>query len=184
MEEELYFCENGHCSDKISSSGSCRECIREQNEYQIEQKQVLFRRSKTAPADRKRRLDNQKDATKLLIRNASRTERHHRRRSVYHPDGLNHNEIFTHEEVMNLLEEQNNECKGCFVSFDVVAFETDHIVPLAQGGSNTIDNIQLLCRPCNVSKGSKSNEVWISEMRYKQMVEALLEIQEEESYAT
>lgn len=32
--------------------------------------------------------------------------------------------------------------------------EYDHIIPLALGGSNTVRNIQLLCEPCNRSKGA------------------------------
>src|SRR5437016_14672962 len=31
--------------------------------------------------------------------------------------------------------------------------EFDHIIPLADGGSSTERNIQLLCEPCNRSKG-------------------------------
>jgi 5-methylcytosine-specific restriction endonuclease McrA len=33
--------------------------------------------------------------------------------------------------------------------------EVDHIVPLAKGGANTMDNLQTVCRPCNRSKGTK-----------------------------
>lgn len=32
----------------------------------------------------------------------------------------------------------------------------DHIVPLADGGTNDIGNLQPLCRPCNSSKGVKT----------------------------
>jgi hypothetical protein len=32
--------------------------------------------------------------------------------------------------------------------------EFDHIIPVARGGSNTERNIQLLCEPCNRSKGA------------------------------
>jgi len=32
--------------------------------------------------------------------------------------------------------------------------ELDHIVPLSKGGSHTRTNVQLLCRECNLSKGS------------------------------
>jgi hypothetical protein len=33
--------------------------------------------------------------------------------------------------------------------------EYDHIVPLSRGGSNTVRNLQLLCEPCNRSKGAR-----------------------------
>lgn len=31
----------------------------------------------------------------------------------------------------------------------------DHIVPLARGGTNDLDNLQFLCMPCNRRKGAK-----------------------------
>lgn len=40
----------------------------------------------------------------------------------------------------------------------------DHVMPLRLGGSNYIENIQLLCRPCNLSKGSKHPAVWLAAM--------------------
>jgi 5-methylcytosine-specific restriction endonuclease McrA len=32
----------------------------------------------------------------------------------------------------------------------------DHVVPIIQGGSNTVDNVQPLCRTCNTRKGRKT----------------------------
>lgn len=34
-------------------------------------------------------------------------------------------------------------------------FEIDHIIPESRGGQATLDNLQLLCRHCNRSKGVK-----------------------------
>lgn len=33
--------------------------------------------------------------------------------------------------------------------------EFDHITPISQGGSNTEENIQLLCRRCHAQKGAE-----------------------------
>lgn len=38
--------------------------------------------------------------------------------------------------------------------------EGDHIVPLSRAGSNALANLATACRPCNLSKGSKSVEEW------------------------
>jgi len=38
--------------------------------------------------------------------------------------------------------------------------EGDHIVALSRGGSNAFVNLATACRPCNLSKGSKTVEEW------------------------
>ena len=34
--------------------------------------------------------------------------------------------------------------------------EVDHIIPVSQGGSDELDNLQTLCRTCNRAKGSRA----------------------------
>lgn len=53
-----------------------------------------------------------------------------------------------------LFKLQRGKCACCGKSL-VDGYHIDHIMPLALGGPNTDDNIQLLCATCNLSKGAK-----------------------------
>lgn len=53
-----------------------------------------------------------------------------------------------------LLKRQNYKCSLCgkiFLPFDII--ETDHITPIAKGGSHKITNLQLLHAVCHDKKG-------------------------------
>lgn len=43
-------------------------------------------------------------------------------------------------------------CRGCGKSSTEVQLQIDHIIPIAQGGSNDISNLQTLCKTCNRRK--------------------------------
>jgi 5-methylcytosine-specific restriction endonuclease McrA len=45
------------------------------------------------------------------------------------------------------------------------ATEVDHIIEVARGGSNTIDNLQPLCKPCHMAKTVAFNTVRPTESR-------------------
>ena len=78
--------------------------------------------------------------------------RRHQRRQLISGSVENHSA----GDIANLLISQKYECVGCRKDIKNY-FEIDHIVPLIKGGSNGKDNIQLLCMPCNRSKGTKDN---------------------------
>jgi hypothetical protein len=44
-------------------------------------------------------------------------------------------------------------CVQC--GYDGEYIEYDHIMPRSKGGQNTVDNVQLLCRKCNLKKGDR-----------------------------
>lgn len=68
------------------------------------------------------------------------------------PERLDDANSFTLSEWNAKLDEHNHQCANCKSGLDLTM---DHVMPLSKGGSNTIDNIQVLCRACNASKGNK-----------------------------
>lgn len=44
-------------------------------------------------------------------------------------------------------------CPYCFVALTAKSFTVDHWYPLARGGTNTLRNQCLTCKPCNFQKG-------------------------------
>ena len=54
-----------------------------------------------------------------------------------------------------LFHKQNGRCIYCQVDLTTVVQHLDHIMPLSRGGSNTDDNVQLLCARCNLRKNDK-----------------------------
>lgn len=50
-------------------------------------------------------------------------------------------------------------CVFCFGESGLNNLEKDHIVPVYQGGSDSIENIQPSCAKCNASKGSNNKDM-------------------------
>ncbi len=59
---------------------------------------------------------------------------------------------FRHE----IFKNANYKCQDCGVSKDECPLEIDHIVPVAQGGSDELSNFQALCVVCNRAKQNRS----------------------------
>ena len=54
-----------------------------------------------------------------------------------------------------LFGRQEGRCGGCKVEFLFRIFEVDHVVPRSRGGSDHLENLQLLCPNCNRIKGDR-----------------------------
>ncbi len=98
-------------------------------------------RHKTRLASRKF-YKNNKDKVKIY---------HHRRRAIIQ-GCVGHLSSGLRAKLMSL---QGNRCAVCKCDISVTESHMDHIIPLAKGGPNTNDNIQMLCKTCNLRKGAK-----------------------------
>ena len=57
-----------------------------------------------------------------------------------------------------LFGQQEGVCNGCRTEFPFRIFEVDHMIPRAKGGTDHLDNLQLLCPSCNRIKGDRPQE--------------------------
>ena len=59
-----------------------------------------------------------------------------------------------------LYGEQEGVCVGCDTHFPFKVMEVDHVLPKSRGGTDHLENLQLLCSHCNRSKGNKTMAEW------------------------
>ncbi len=64
-----------------------------------------------------------------------------------------------------LFGQQEGQCAGCRMDFPFKIFEVDHVIPRARGGTDHLDNLQLLCPHCNRMKGDRPQEYLLAELR-------------------
>ena len=67
---------------------------------------------------------------------------------------------FTRADIEAIYLKQNGTCAACPAT---ERLEIDHVLPVILGGSSDPSNLQLLCLPCNRSKGSKHPDTWKAE---------------------
>ena len=63
-----------------------------------------------------------------------------------------------------LYGQQEGRCGGCETSFEFRHFEVDHVVPRSRGGTDHLENLQLLCGHCNRVKGDRPQEYLLARL--------------------
>ena len=60
---------------------------------------------------------------------------------------------------------QSGDCNGCLVHFPKRNLTIDHKVARAKGGTDHVDNLQLLCGACNSKKGTRSQAALVAALQ-------------------
>ncbi len=68
------------------------------------------------------------------------------------------------ENKKQLYGEQGGHCNGCQEHFQAQLLEIDHIIATSVGGTDHIDNLQLLCSHCNRIKGNRGQEYLLARL--------------------
>ena len=59
---------------------------------------------------------------------------------------------------LSLFLKRKGICSVCSLKIDAgKAWDIDHVIPLALGGTNEAENLQILCKPCHQSKTAKND---------------------------
>lgn len=161
-------CPHGHSANRYVSTGLCIICaannkkswqksnpgkIKEYSkEYYRKNKKNILTRFKAWVKDNP---DKMRELNKKWHINNPEGRRIHegRRRSIKKGSGDN----YTTKQLTDLRIAQDNLCVYCFVCVKS-KYHIDHIDPLSLGGSNGIENIQILCPTCNMQKHNKTHE--------------------------
>lgn len=161
----MKYCKKCGCDTARYATGRCKPCAKEQNnaykaKYPERRKATIANwearnKDKRASYAKKWQTSN-RDRAKEITRNW---------KSSNHDSVLLHNQNRRAKRAQNggslsiglrqrLLKLQRGKCACCGLPLGD-DYHLDHIMPLALGGTNTDDNIQLLRATCNLQKKSK-----------------------------
>lgn len=136
-------------TDKRKTDGLQSQCRKCQN--LILRTKYYDRKKKSKEAWKAKNIDKVREQDKARMRQWAKDNpgRHRANCERHHGLELAAEGPYTGDQWQTLLSLCDNKCLKCGTIEDI---EADHIIPLSKGGSNTIDNIQPLCKSCNCSK--------------------------------
>ena len=150
----------GHAAHKYKKEPPCADCKKAVNEYMRQRRKNNF--EKLSESNRRyyllhkeQRIEyNRKNLKKLLRNNMQRKTR--KRQNGY--------SAYTESEILELY---GSLCHICGIGVDLEAsrkigkenwelgLHFDHVIPIAKGGADTLENVRPAHALCNIRKGTK-----------------------------
>lgn len=168
-------CSNGHLSYRYTSSLACSVCQREYWENNKEKCRAFARKSAKKwyhlnknKINKEKRSAYQKEwyqKNKEKVKSYSydwrlkNPEKNKKSRRISESKRRAVEGNFNKNQLDELFKKQKYKCFNCLKSVRK-KYHIDHIIPLYLGGTNWIENIQILCPKCNLSKGKDHPIDW------------------------
>jgi 5-methylcytosine-specific restriction endonuclease McrA len=168
-------CKRGHIAERYTKRKVCFACQKEdhkrervefpekrrERDRKSERKRIAANPEKEK-ARQKRWRDNNLDRVRATLRASRKRTNHYEKFREYYRHLAKISKArrkgaegtHTRKQVIALLEMQCGRCVYCGKNIRK-GFHEDHIIPLARGGTNYIENIQLTCPTCNLNKRAK-----------------------------
>jgi 5-methylcytosine-specific restriction endonuclease McrA len=132
---------------RVNKCKACR-CADSASRYAMKRDEILAKKNAYRAANREKARQYTKEwATANPLKRRANQANYRARRSGA---GGRHSA----EDVAVLMQLQKGKCACCRASV-ADEYHVDHVLPLALGGTSDRENLQLLCPPCNMSKGAK-----------------------------
>ena len=143
-------CLNGHISKRVTSDCHCYPCKMEKKQKWAKEnpEKKRFQKAQSYLRNREKCLESFKRYRQNNL--ASFRARNNKRKAIKRFNGGVH----TAKDVASIYKAQKGKCAYCREKVGS-AYHVDHIIALANGGTNERCNIQVLCAPCNLRKGRK-----------------------------